>query len=208
MDKNKIIDQIIILEWKMLISVMALDDPDGCRENPETFEKMRRSQHLIWSEDTLASYLKDLQYAEENGINLIAERYAHMMEFTNPQEFILVEGDLTPIDPKANMKIKEIVEIFDDWNDELDARYKYIRATGRPKSENDGWTSVATYLEGELKTYSYQTLLRCKKDVENAKAHGINLGEKILENTARFYGFASLLEMEIYLKDYSYKQIK
>ncbi|NLO98048.1 MAG: DUF4125 family protein, partial [Peptococcaceae bacterium] len=60
MNKNDLIDKIIAVEWKMFHSVPNVGGPAACQNDPQTFDIMRRSQALSWSEKTLASYLQDL----------------------------------------------------------------------------------------------------------------------------------------------------
>jgi len=196
MTKQEFIEQIIYLEWNMLISVTAKDDPDRCRQDPTTFQIMRKSQHLIWNEDTLSSLLADLQLAESQQVNMIAEKYAHMMKVTHPSEYEQIKNDLRPVTNEAVQLVEKIMEIFTAWTVEVDQRYPNIRSFGRPTTENDTWTSVDTYLRGELLTYSVKTLSLCLRDVEQAQAQSINLSEMILLNMACFYGFQSLEDME------------
>lgn len=196
MTKQNLIEQIVNLEWNMLISVIAIDDPDKCREDPITFQIMRKSQHLIWSEDTLSSYFADLQLAESQHVNMAAERYAHMMKVTHPSEYEKIKNDLRPVTIEAVQLVKKIMEIFSAWGAEVDKRYPNIRSFGRPATENGTWTSVDTYLRGELLTYSEKTLSLCLRDIYLAQEQSINLSEMILLHTARFYGFQSLADME------------
>ncbi len=196
MTKQKLIEQIIYFEWKMMISITAIDDPEGCREDPITFKIMRESQHSAWSEDTLSSYLADLQLAESQQVNMAAERYAHMMKVTNPSEYEEIKNDLRPISNEAVQLVEQIMEIYSKWNAELDMRYPNIRSLGRPTNEDGTWTSVNTYLRGELLTYSVKTLSLCLRDIYQARSMFINLSERTLMHMASIYGFQSLEDME------------
>ena len=75
-------------------------------------------------------------------------------------------------------------------------RYPKFRQLGRKEQDGFNNTSTVTYLRGELLTYSPTTLNLCLRDAQNASAQQINLAEKILEGTARFYGYPSLSELE------------
>lgn len=196
MDREKIIEQILFYEWKMMISITAIDDPEGCREKPLTFKIMRESQHLVWSDDTLSSYLADLELAESKRVNMVAERYAHMMRVTNPLEYEQVKRDLRPLSKEAIRLVETIMGIFSEWNRDVDKRYPNIRSLGRPTSEDEQWTSVDTYLKGELLTYSVKTLSLCLQDIYRARAQSVNMSEMMLFNMARFYGYQSLDDME------------
>jgi len=196
MDTQQIIDAIIALEWKMLISVTALDDPFGCREDPVTFQIMRRAQHLIWSVDTLEGYLADLKTAEGQRVNMIAERYAHMMKVTHPDEYEQLKAKLRPVAPEAYTLVERLMEVFSVYGNQVDKAFPCVRASGRPSTEDGSWTSVETYLQGELLTYSVNTLRLCSRDALLARDKGINLSELNLRYIAAFYGFSSLEEME------------
>jgi len=193
---QELIEQIIYIEWKMMISITAIDDPEGCREDPVTFRIMRQSQHLIWSEDTLSSLLADFQLADSQQVNMVAERYAHMMKVTNPSEYEQIKNGLRPVTTEAVQIVEKIMKVFSAWNAQVDMRYPNIRSLGRPAKENDTWTSVDTYLRGELLTYSEKTLSLCLKDIYQAHIQSINLSEMILQNMARCYKFQSIDEME------------
>ncbi|MEA4924384.1 MAG: DUF4125 family protein [Syntrophomonadaceae bacterium] len=196
MTKQELINEIIYLEWEMMISITAIDDPDGCREDPATFRIMRESQHLIWSEETLASYLDDLKSAQSKKVNMAAERYAHMMKVTHPDEYEMIKKDLRPVTYDAAQLVEKIMAVFTRWNNEVDRLYPNVRSFGRPATENGTWTSVDTYLRGELLTYSVKTLNLCLQDVYQAEVQSVNLSEMTLECMARFYGFKSLNDME------------
>lgn len=59
---------------------------------------MRSSQFAPWPEALIDSYAVDLARAEAAGHNLIAEKYAWMMENTDPQAFTALRG-LLPVIP-------------------------------------------------------------------------------------------------------------
>ena len=48
---------------------------------------MRYSQFSAFTAEMLTSYRKDLRLAGEEGRNLLMEKYAYMMEFTDPAYF-------------------------------------------------------------------------------------------------------------------------
>lgn len=196
MTKQELLNEIIYLEWEMMISITAIDDPDGCREDPATFQIMRESQHLIWSEETLVSYLEDLKLAQSQKVNMAAERYAHMMKVTHPAEYEQIKNNLRPITNEQVLLVDKIMAAFSGWNSEVDHLFPNIRTFGRPATENGTWTSVDTYLRGELMTYSTKTLNLCLQDVYLAQAQSVNLSELNLLFMARFYGFDSLYDME------------
>ena len=124
---------------------------------------MRSSQLKTWSEDVLQSYLHDLTTAAYMGRNLLTEKYAYMMEDTHPEEYMQIRHVLPEVAPEVRVKIDEIVDINVDWQKEGDEKYPNLRAKGRPltsKEDTPYQTSFETYLRGELKTYSPETIQR------------------------------------------------
>ena len=60
---KNVIEKIIELELEMFLTVPT-DGRYSCQEDPEGFRLHRRAQFSIWSEDTLQSYLDDLDRAK------------------------------------------------------------------------------------------------------------------------------------------------
>ncbi len=195
-DKTVLLEKIIKIEWTMFANVKDVSGYTHCQQDPETFCLMRVTQASIWQDDTLASYLNDLQNACLFGVNLMTEKYARMMERTHPAEFEQVKSKLSPLTIELVQIVDRILAYFINWDDEVARRYPKFRHLGRKGLDNFDNTSTATYLRGELLTYSAITLNLCLRDVQNAFDNQINLAEKILEGTARFYGYKSLSELE------------
>jgi len=158
---------------------------------------MRSSQATSWSEETLASYKQDLIEAEIAGRNLLSEKYGHMMESTSPAEYAKIASLLPTIDSEALTLIEQIVPIVMEWEVELEKKYPYIIARGRPlfrKEDSPGVTSLETYLTGELKSYSTRTLKRYLAHVQKMRQDNINGSEIIMLASMKQYGFNSLEE--------------
>ena len=82
-DKDRLINEIIDIEFSMFDKVKGMNGRAPCQNNFKTFYAMRYSQHNAFSEKTLLSYKNDLINAGHEGRNLITEKYAYMMEFTD-----------------------------------------------------------------------------------------------------------------------------
>ena len=67
------------------------EDPELPVRTTKTFYAMRRCQFAAWNEEMRESYLEDLTCAEEDGFNLITEKYARMMKYTAPEEYAEME---------------------------------------------------------------------------------------------------------------------
>ena len=96
--KDDLVSKIIEREWDMFQNVENIGGKASCQQDYQTFEIMRYSQAMSWSEETLESYLKDLQKAQKNKRNLLTEKYARMMESTSPLEYAQIESLLPPLD--------------------------------------------------------------------------------------------------------------
>ena len=164
---------------------------------------MRSSQLKTWSVAILESYERDLMTAMAQGRNLLAEKYAYMMEYTSPLAFARLRDQLPIVSEETMEQIQTIVKINLNWEREAQNAYPRIRGRGRPgTSDRDGFgvTSVETYLYGELKTYSPETIRLLLAYTEEAEAQGRNLALENLENMVQSYGYSDLKEAEAALR--------
>lgn len=193
--KDEIISKILEIEWKMFEKVSSIDGNAVCQEDPETFRIMRTSQALSWSEETLNSYLEDLEMAQEQGRNLMTEKYARMMASTSPSEFAKIAHSLPPLAPEVPNLIEKIIAITLKWEEDLLRRFPNVVKRGRPlRSSEDSidTTSFETYLRGELATYSRRTLELYYNHISKQDSGNINGSEITLERTVKQYGYPSL----------------
>ncbi|MEG2173435.1 MAG: DUF4125 family protein [Desulfovibrionaceae bacterium] len=192
-------EQIVNIEWEMFSQVHNADGPMGCQTDRTTFKVMRSSQAESWPQNVLESWLHDLETAKCEGRNLMSEKYAWMMESTFPEEFSRLAGSLPAVDSTTLSLIEDIVHAHVAWKLEIAQKYPRLNEKGRPvRSCEDGpWiTSFETYLRGELKTYSPETVRRLHHHVQNLQARGENAAETTLQNQVRHYGYASLDAVE------------
>lgn len=194
---QELIAQIVAQEWAMFNEVQNNGGRASCQNDPKGFEIMRSSQLKTWSEDVLKSYLNDLTTAAYVGRNMLTEKYAYMMEDTHPEEFAQLKPFLPEIPPEVRVKIDEIVDINLDWQQEAEEKYPNLRAQGRPLTSQEDTpyeTSFETYLRGELKTYSQETILRLHAYTLACLEKHFNMAIANLQNMTAQYGYASLEE--------------
>ncbi len=200
MEREALISGIVALEWAMFQKTQNAGGRADCQDDWNTFEIMRVSQAQIWADDTLESYLRDLEQAAERGENLIAYKYAYMMERTYPEEYERIKSMLPEPSALKLSLVEEICAIHGGWTIEARLRYPRLAARGRPVSreaeKGSGWASIDSYLRGELLTYSERTLELCLRDTKKANERGENLTLAILKNTAAAYGYRSLEDLE------------
>ena len=199
-EKDRLIQDIIKLEWEMFQKVEGIGGRAGCQDQYPTFEIMRSSQFRAWDQKTLESYHQDLQGGRERGRNLITEKYAYMMESTDPDYYrAKLQPYLPLVDEARALLIRRILEQLILWDKEVSRDFPKVAHRGRPleaAADKSGITSVETYMAGELKTYSERTLQSLMSHILAEKARGENLVRKILEFTIERYGFASLEDAE------------
>jgi len=189
------IDEIIRLEWEMFQQAQNVGGRADCQENPEMFRLMRESQFAAWTEPLLTSYLHDLQAARREKRNLLAEKYAWMMEHTFPEEFTQLRDRLPALDPEKERLIGIICSLHVAWFAKLAARYPKLTGRGRPihsSEDSPAATSFETYLRGELRTYSSRTVRLYAAYVQQLRRERWNLNEEILRNMVERSGFSSL----------------
>ena len=191
--------RILDIEWDMFQSTQNEGGTASCQQDKEQFTVMRSSQFLGWNEPTMESYLLDLEAAVAEGRNLMAEKYAYMMESTAPEQYARIKDKLPRVTPEKEKLAEELAEMNVKWAEEFRAKYPKIYAQGRPihKSADSEWvTSVETYNRGEALTYSEKTMKLLLKLYKNAEAEGRNLYTEILFETVKQLGFISLEQAE------------
>ena len=189
-----IIEKIIDLEWKQFDKVENEGGRADCQDDFETFQIMRKSQYLTWTEELLYSYCNDLLEANSKGRNLIMEKYARMMKSTAPERYAKFEDNLPALSEDRIVIQEEIIKIQVVWMEEF--AYKYPKLAGNARSirssEDSAFnTSYETYLRGELGTYSENTFILYGRFIAGLLSEHRNLAFEIMENTARLYGYSS-----------------
>lgn len=192
-----IISEIVTREWSFFQTVNNAGGRAYCQDDRKTFDIMRKSQFMAWKEDVCKSYLDDLITAETEQRNPLMEKYAYMMEYTSPSEYAQIKDKLPPISDEVRKLAEAVVVYHLQWHVDFTNAYPRLTSTGRPTSQSVlDVTSVEVYLRGELYTYSFETLKRYLAMVQDFKAAGINLNQRIEENTVKMYGYRSLDQTE------------
>lgn len=196
--KDHLINEIIEEEWLMFDQVENEGGRAGCQDDAWTFYAMRYSQHSAFSEKTLESYRQDLRQARQEGRNLLTEKYAYMMEFTQPDYF---DEKLRPYLPPVSSEKEELVDQIANlslrFEREFQQAYPAFAAAGRPLTGTGGRdVSFHIYTIGELKTYSVRTLRYYLEDMRKTADERENTAFRVHRTTAGFYGYQTLEEAE------------
>lgn len=202
MEKEKIIEKILEKEWKYFSNLNNIGGRADCQDNREDFIIMRKSQWETFNEETLLSYLEDLNSKN----NPLFQKYAQMMKYNSPEEYEKIKDILEKASDEKTDLVNKIMFIYMEWEKEFFERYPIFSSMGRPlySSEDDNIeTSIETYLRGELLSYSEKTLKLYLNYVIDNKEKNINLAIKNMDNLARMQGFNGSDEVEEYYKNFS-----
>jgi len=193
------IEDILQREWDFFQEVRHIDGRASCQDDKETFYLQRRSQFELFPLLLQESYLADLKYAREVGRNLVMEKYAYMMESTDPDYYASIKESLPLVSSEKRNIIDAICQIEVDMREKFNQQYPHLALQARyTHTSEDGKedTSFETYLRGELSTYSTQTLYLYGEMVVDYLKQKRNIIVEIMEKTVLSYGYHSLKEAE------------
>ena len=92
--------------------------------------------------------------------------------------------------------VKEIADLLEEDFDDFAVKYPYFSKVGRPQISNSHVTTIYIYNYGELKTYSYETLILYRNDVLYSRNENLTIVEKIQKQTSLFYGYKDIQDAE------------
>lgn len=191
-EKDPLIAAIIGAEWQMFDKVQNEGGRAACQNDARTFAIMRYSQFAPLPQDVLESYRDDLEQAAQVGRNLLAEKYAYMMEYTDPATFDRTLRDHLPAVSAYKQELcARIANRLIRDEQQFAARYPALHAQGRPtEGAQADDVSVHVYALGELKTYSERTLERYDAWL---RAHPEeNISVSVHRVMVQLYGYDSL----------------
>ncbi|MBR5337847.1 MAG: DUF4125 family protein [Lachnospiraceae bacterium] len=197
--KDELIEKIIAIEWKQFDRVNNEGGRASCQDNWPTFHIMRKSQFDNWNEEMLESYYRDVTKAEEEGWNLLTEKYARMMESTDPAGYAQLKDRLPSRSPERLKEQDEVVEIQVSWMEAFASKYPKVAGNARSiRKDSDSMynTSYETYLRGELSTYSDETFRLYRDYIFDLQNRDKNLAMDIIARSANMYGYKGLDEAE------------
>ena len=193
--RENLTKSIISIEFQMFQKVTNRGGRASCQDNKKTFEIMRGSQFAAWCDDLLQSYFHDLCQAKEEGRNLVAEKYAWMMQDTFPEEFVEISGMLPPLCVEQKSIIQDIIDLQTPMTAAMYQAFPATRIYGRslyPEQAHHSVASSTTYLRGELNTYSMATLHLYLDYLRSLVSLGKNIAVEILTYTVQQYGYTDL----------------
>lgn len=196
MESRIYVEEIIKKEWKMFDAVKNIGGRASCQDNYPVFRTMRAAQFQAWDDVTLESYLDDLEQAEAVGRNLLSEKYAFMMENTDPCMYEQVKAMLPVLTDRQENLIRKIVQIYLAQSEEFMEQYpnmsNHTRDIRTAEGKTEYFASIETYICGELKTYSEKTLQRFLTHLQNLQESGQKYVYLVFENTAKLCGYENV----------------
>lgn len=193
-------ERIVRHEWDQFQRVNNEGGRANCQGNWPTFHQMRVSQFLTWPLQLQQSYMRDLDDADREGRNLLTEKYARMMQSTEPERY---KRELEPVLPVLSAdriaRQERVIATQVQWAREFRQAWPKLgvamRVLTTAEDEIDN-TSFETYLRGELCTYSDTTFNLYESMIAELVQRHCNLTEATLLATVRLGGFANLAEAE------------
>lgn len=199
MSKEEKIELIVELEWKAFDKVQNEGGRADCQDDWDTFQVMRKSQYLTWTEEMIDEYLWYFNECMKAGRNLITEKYGRMMESTVPWEYEKIKDKLPVLSEERKQITEAVVKIQVEWMEAFAKEFPNMAGNARSihTAEDRVFnTSYETYLRGELGTYSEELLGMYGRFIAGLAREGKNLARLTMENTARLYGYDSLESAE------------
>ncbi|MDN4471433.1 DUF4125 family protein [Demequina zhanjiangensis] len=188
--------EVVAHEWEQFQLVRGDDGRAACQDNPAEFEVQRLGQFMTWPMPLLDSYKADLEAADAAGRNLLTEKYARMMEPTEPERYAReLSPHLPPLTAERVAAQEEIVAVQVAWARDFHRQYPGLGAAMRVLTTAEDTlqsTSFETYLRGELGTYSDATLALYRRLIDDTVAAGQNLTWRTLAYTSIFAGYPDI----------------
>lgn len=198
--RHVFIELLIRREWEMFKKVDSMDGQVGCQEDWPTFHIMRYSYYDAWSDKMIKSYSRDIEEASDSDRNLVMEKYAYMMEFTDPEYYNQKLSPYLPkIDNETRAMIDEISSFIVSCEKAFALKYPRLSSKGRPimgSLANGGDTSTEIYAKGELRTYSKYTLKYFLDYVNECKSKDINFTFLVKDKMVKMYEYSSVEDAE------------
>lgn len=200
MELTDLEQEVLKLEWEMFTTVPNEGGRASCQDDYPTFVIMRGSQMKVWSQTALESYLEDLTAAKMKGHNLLTEKYGYMMKDTAPDAYEKIRELLPALSEEKQELVESLTEMQTSWMEAFHKKYPNFGNQGRPVRQRDavwpGETSIEAYARGELSTYSVKTLRCLKEQFEMLNREMENPAERIMDATARAYGYRDAAHAE------------
>lgn len=160
------IQSIILYEWDSFDRVVNFEKRAACQDNIEQFVLMRMAQYLSFSHQVLKSLLADFKRAHEEGRNLISEKYARMMSYTDVVQYERdIKANLKYVSPVKEELICSIRAIYQDSCERCNDMVQ-TQLHARPYVSQAKNISALDYFTSEIASWSYRSLRLFMQDLK------------------------------------------
>ncbi|MDP9858489.1 hypothetical protein J2S71_000185 [Olsenella profusa DSM 13989] len=154
---------LVALEWKQFDSVLGMNGRASCQDDLRQFFAYRSAQYLAFPHELVHPVLSELKRADDEGRNLIAEKYARMMRVTDPEIYRTTWARKLPIpSPVRKAALAQIRALLSPALDDAARELPQSHLHARPDRSNARTVSAMDYFLAEVEGYSLGTIYRLR----------------------------------------------
>jgi hypothetical protein len=166
---------IVSIEWSQFDQVHGLGGRASCQDDIMHFFIYRVSQYVAFPHIMLPCICAELERSEQEGRNLIEEKYAQMMKKTDPDDFNHnLSNSLRSPSPVKKEILVEIGNIIQKYVCKAASNLPKSHSYARPDISTDKKISSIDYFIAELSSYSLGCLFLLKNALESEKDNATN----------------------------------
>lgn len=189
---KKTVQEILAIEETLSEKVRRCGVQAGCQEN--AFSALRPGLLQAWSPELLENCRGDLLAAQTEGRNLLCEQLAYRLTCLDPEKYAVLKRGL-PMTSMEKLWLTDLICAASlSWLEALRGRYPHL--TGRLLHKDWDAAFLEACLQGELLSYSVETLRCYAALVDRHQRESVNLWEQAMENTVVQEGFPNLESAE------------
>ncbi|WP_051353823.1 DUF4125 family protein [Atopobium fossor] len=169
------LEKTVSLEWKQFDQVKHIDGRAACQDDARSFFVYRTAQYLAFPEVLLTSALHTLELAQQDGRNLIEEKYARMMYLSNPQEYKCTGRSV--VQQPSPVKKQVLDEIYQILKQQLTFAGEILPVThghARPDTTLTNQISSLDYFIAELVPFRLSMLFDLVNTLADMACHKCN----------------------------------
>ncbi|MDY4523300.1 MAG: DUF4125 family protein [Atopobium sp.] len=170
-----LLKKAVLLEWEQFDLVKSIDGRAACQDDARSFFIYRTAQYVAFPEVLLDGAVEALEHAQQNGKNLIAEKYARMMCLSSPEEYKrMVCGNL---DQPSQVKKQVLDEIYQILKEQLLLAKQTLPVThhhARPDTTLTNHISSLDYFIAELVPFRLGSLFSLVDALSDMTKRGHN----------------------------------
>lgn len=187
-----VLREIVALEWEQFDRVEGMFGRASCQDDLQSFFVYRLAQHLAFPRAALPYILDDLRSAEAGGRNLVEEKYARMMEATDPERYAATwAARLEAPSPVRAAVLGEIADLVRARLEEASRDLSVTSGHARGTVSEPGRVSALDYYLAEAAGYRLRTLFALRDGLLRQERGRMNA----IEDTYRYtVGLLTALE--------------